>query len=234
MRPNHPARAMTIIEVLIAAMILFVAALGLMMVVTFSARSDMVNSEQMTAMAAANQKLEELRDTDWDTLFATYNGSPAAGGVRYPTATTDFLPGLELQQGELRIFVFYNENDTSDPADLAGVSEMRGNDILRNPRVAYLPPGTVTGDPAATSVMVAGSGAGMTDFNDDGDWIDTVAGGTIGPPEFIPSPYAPNPGYPKFIPVMVTCTWVGVLNNPSNANDRSQIVVRARIGRRRY
>lgn len=256
---RRSAAGMTIIEVMIAAMILFIAALGLMMVVAFSARQDMVNSEQSTALAAGNQKLEELRDTDWDTLYTTYNGSVAAGGVRYPTVTTEFLSGLELEQGEVRIYVFFNENDSSDAADYAGLSILRDDPTRRSPSVTFLPPGDVNGYPAATVAMVAGSGAGaQTDINGDVSpcssaasstdpgrrspggtanpyfWTDTVGAGTIGPPEFIASPYAPNMAYPAFVPVMITVTWKGILNSDAAALDRSQVVLRARLGRRRY
>ncbi len=250
---------MTIIEVMIAAMILFIAALGLMMVVAFSARQDMVNSEQSTALAAGNQKLEELRDTDWDTLYSNYNGSVAAGGIRYPATVTEFLPGLELEQGEVRIYVFFNENDVSDAADYAGISVLRDDAIRRNPGVSLLPPGNVNGYPTATTATVANSGAAaQTDINGDVSpclsaasstdtgrrspggisnpyfWTDTVAGGTIGPPEFLSSPYAPNMAYPAFVPAMITVTWKGILNSDASALDRSQVVLRARLGRRRY
>lgn len=259
MYSRRSTAGMTIIEVMIAAMILFIAALGLMMVVTFSARQDMVNSKQSTALAAGNQKLEELRDTDWDTLYSTYSGSVAAGGIRYPTSSTEFLPGLELEQGEIRIYVFFNENDTSDAADLAGLSVLRDDQTRRSPSVTFLPPGSVSGLPAATTAMVASPGPNaQTDINGDVSpcqsassrtdmgrrspgsvsnpyfWADSVAAGTIGPPEFLSSPYSPNMDYPAFVPVMITVTWKGILNKTADANDRSQIVLRARLGRRRY
>ncbi len=259
MYSRRSTAGMTIIEVMIAAMILFIAALGLMMVVAFSARQDMVNSEQATALAAGNQKLEELRDTDWDTLYTTYSGSVAAGGVRYPTSSTEFLPGLELEQGQIRIYVFFNETDDSDAADLAGLSVLRDDPTRRDPSVSFLPPGVAAGYPAATTGMVVGSGAAaQTDINGDVSpcqsavsrtdlgrrspgaaanpyfWADTVAAGTIGPPEFLSSPYAPNMDYPAFVPVMITVTWKGILNSADDANDRSQVVLRARLGRRRY
>ncbi|GEM_PF-4433421 len=250
---------MTIIEVMIAAMILFIAALGLMMVVVFSARQDMVNSEYSTATAAGNQKLEELRDTDWDTLYTTYNGSVAIGGVRYPAVTTEYLPGLEVEKGEVRVYVFFNENDASDAAELAGLSVLRDDPTRRSPGVSFLPPGDPNGYPAADTAMVVGPGPdAQTDITGDVSpcasaatatdmgrrspggvvnpyfWTDTVSAGTIGPPEFIPTPYAPSMAYPAFVPVMITVTWKGILNSDDAANDRMQVVLRARIGRRRY
>lgn len=65
----------TLLELMIAAAVLVIAISGLLAVFT-GLLSLNENSRQLTlAITACQDKMEEIRDSDFDTLYSTYNGT---------------------------------------------------------------------------------------------------------------------------------------------------------------
>lgn len=69
------ARGLTLVEVLVAAAVLAIAITGLMVAIYNAQGSNQMNRELSIARDAAQQKLDEIRASDYNSLTTNYGGS---------------------------------------------------------------------------------------------------------------------------------------------------------------
>jgi len=112
-------RGLTLIEVIVAFTILAIAGLGLFSVGSLSTVGNTRNADQVAAGALASAKLEDLRNTSFDSLASsTSNESLTAGGAsggefsRSWTVTNTTISGLTTQAKTLTVTVSWTGGGT--------------------------------------------------------------------------------------------------------------------------
>jgi hypothetical protein len=115
---------------MITAGILAIAISGFLAALVYTMRAEASAAEVMSAQAFAAKQIEDLRasyaarllppnpgDRAWSVLYADYTNAGLAGQWQMA------VPGLP--NGNLRIFLFFNEGDGSLEASEAGLGRMR-------------------------------------------------------------------------------------------------------------
>jgi len=101
MRFKPSQQAMTLIEVMIAAVIIVIATLGLLQAFALSTRLNDEAKEKTIAMEAAREKLEELRAYEFKEIYRAFNydsyddpGGPGTGpGPNFEVEGLNVRPG---------------------------------------------------------------------------------------------------------------------------------------------
>jgi type II secretory pathway pseudopilin PulG len=83
----------TLVELMIALGVIAVALMGLVSVILHTTKSNAVMRENLVAMRAAEQKIEEMRAVDFYSIFTDYTTVSGGADLRTPTfQVTGLLP----------------------------------------------------------------------------------------------------------------------------------------------
>ncbi len=84
MTPSNNDRGFTLIEVLVAVVILTVALVSMAELMAVTLRLQQLGRNQTTATRLAQDKIDELMSQNWASRAATYGGRQSHGGCREP------------------------------------------------------------------------------------------------------------------------------------------------------
>ena len=86
----RPASGFTMIELMIAMVVVVVALLGATSALYYSDASRQMTREKVLAQNAARRMIEQMRDANFSTVFASYS----TGGTPGPTFTVEHLTAI--------------------------------------------------------------------------------------------------------------------------------------------
>lgn len=98
MKNRRRSGGFTLLEVMIAVMILVLSIVGLLSVITYTTTKNEINRENLLAMRAAEGKIEEMRQYAVSEIFARYSQT-AFNAALYPTGTVAPLPPNNVYPG---------------------------------------------------------------------------------------------------------------------------------------
>jgi len=143
-------RGMTLVEILVAFTILAIAGLGLFAIGSMSTTGNTRNVDQIAAAALASAKLENLRNTDFNSLSSSSDGPLTAGGdsggsgaifSRSWTVTTTTISGVSTSAKNISVTVTWT-----------GGGSITMNTMVVNPAQAFtgITPGITSGFPTVS------------------------------------------------------------------------------------